>query len=229
MDTIVEFVQGIAPNAWEIRGRILESTWQTIYMTLISALIAGTIGIIFGIILVLTNKGGILENRTFYARFEQVINTSRSVPFIILLALLAPVTRFIVGTRIGTTAAIVPLTVGIIPFYSRQVENALLEVDGGIVEAAETMGSSPLEIIFSVYLKEGLPSIVRVSSVSIINLIGLTTMAGVVGGGGLGDLAIARGYNRYQMDVTIVSTLLIMLIVFISQWIGRILIRKTSH
>lgn len=229
MDTIVEFVQGIAPNAWEIRGRILESTWQTIYMTLISALIAGTIGIIFGIILVLTNKGGILENRTFYARFEQVINTSRSVPFIILLALLAPVTRFIVGTRIGTTAAIVPLTVGIIPFYSRQVENALLEVDGGIVEAAETMGSSPLEIIFSVYLKEGLPSLVRVSSVSIINLIGLTTMAGVVGGGGLGDLAIARGYNRYQMDVTIVSTLLIMLIVFISQWIGRILIRKTSH
>lgn len=229
MDTIVEFVQGIAPNAWEIRGRILESTWQTIYMTLISALIAGTIGIIFGIILVLTNKGGILENRTFYARFEQVINTSRSVPFIILLALLAPVTRFIVGTRIGTTAAIVPLTVGIIPFYSRQVENALLEVDGGIVEAAETMGSSPLEIIFSVYLKEGLPSLVRVSSVSIINLIGLTTMAGVVGGGGLGDLAIARGYNRYQMDVTIVSTLLIMLIVFVSQWIGRILIRKTSH
>lgn len=151
------------------------------------------------------------------------------MPFIILLALIAPFTRLVVGTTIGTTAAIVPIIVGIIPFYSRQVENALLEVDPGIVEAAQAMGSSPLEIIFGVYLKEGLPSLVRVSAVSIINLIGLTTMAGVVGGGGLGDLAIARGYNRFQMDVTIVSTLLIMVIVFITQWIGRILIKRTSH
>lgn len=229
MNGITEFIESIAPNVWEIRERVVESTWETIYMALVAALIAGTIGIILGIILVVTNKRGILENVKFYHYIEQVINTCRSVPFIILLALLAPFTRFIVGTTIGTTAAIVPIIIGIIPFYSRQVENALLEVDPGIVEAAQSMGSSPLEIIFGVYLKEGFPSLVRVSAVSIINLIGLTTMAGVVGGGGLGDLAIARGYNRYQMDVTVVSTLLIMIIVFASQWLGRVLIRKTSH
>lgn len=229
MNRFFGFLETIAPNVWDIPERILQSTWQTIYMTLISAAIAGTIGITLGVILVVTNKRGILEKPRLYNQLEQFTNTSRSIPFIILMALLAPFTRFIVGTTIGTTAAIVPLIIGIIPFYSRQVENALLEVDPGIVEAAESMGSSPIEIIFGVYLKEGLPSLVRVSAVSIINLIGLTTMAGVVGGGGLGDLAIARGYNRYQLDITIVSTLLIMLIVFITQWIGRILIRKTSH
>ncbi|PRY81367.1 D-methionine transport system permease protein [Alkalibacterium olivapovliticus] len=229
MNRVLEYLETIAPNVVDIPDRILESTWQTIYMTLIAALIAGTIGIAIGVILVVTNKRGILEKLKLYNKLEQVINTSRSVPFIIMMALLAPITRSIVGTTIGTTAALVPLIAGIIPFYSRQVENALLEVDPGIVEAAQSMGSSPLEIIFGVYLKEGLPSLVRVSAVSIINLIGLTTMAGVVGGGGLGDLAIARGYNRYQMDITIVSTLLIMLIVFVTQWIGRVLIRKTSH
>ncbi|MFC6463686.1 methionine ABC transporter permease [Marinilactibacillus sp. GCM10026970] len=223
------FLESIAPNAWSIQDRILESTWETIYMTLIAAVIAGTIGIIFGVTLVVTNKQGILERPKFYNVSDQFVNTGRSIPFIILMALLAPFTRIIVGTTIGTTAAIVPIVIGIIPFYSRQVENALLEVDPGIVEAAESMGSSPLEIIFGVYLKEGFPSLVRVSAVSIINLIGLTTMAGVVGGGGLGDLAIARGYNRYQIDVTIVSTLIIILIVFFTQWIGRILIRKTAH
>lgn len=229
MNGLIDFIESIAPNVWEIRERVLESTWETIYMILVSALIAGIIGIIIGVILVITNKNGIKENVVFYTHSERLINTFRSVPFIILLALIAPFTRLVVGTTIGTTAAIVPIIVGIIPFYSRQVENALLEVDPGIVEAAQAMGSSPLEIIFGVYLKEGLPSLVRVSAVSIINLIGLTTMAGVVGGGGLGDLAIARGYNRFQMDVTIVSTLLIMVIVFITQWIGRILIKRTSH
>lgn len=229
MNGLTDFIESIAPNVWEIRERVLESTWETIYMILVSAFIAGIIGIIIGVILVITNKNGIKENVVFYTHSERLINTFRSVPFIILLALIAPFTRLVVGTTIGTTAAIVPIIVGIIPFYSRQVENALLEVDPGIVEAAQAMGSSPLEIIFGVYLKEGLPSLVRVSAVSIINLIGLTTMAGVVGGGGLGDLAIARGYNRFQMDVTIVSTLLIMVIVFITQWIGRILIKRTSH
>ncbi|WP_425270342.1 methionine ABC transporter permease [Marinilactibacillus kalidii] len=223
------FLENIAPNAWEIQDRILQSTWETIYMTLIAAIIAGTIGLIFGVLLVVTDKNGILEWPIFYRIADQLVNTGRSIPFIILMALLAPFTRMVVGTTIGTTAAIVPIVVGIIPFYSRQVENALLEVDPGIVEAAKSMGSAPLEIIFGVYLKEGFPSLVRVSAVSIINLIGLTTMAGVVGGGGLGDLAIARGYNRYQLDVTLVSTFIIILIVFFTQWIGRIVIRKTAH
>ncbi|TVP91579.1 MAG: ABC transporter permease, partial [Alkalibacterium sp.] len=162
----------------------------------VTAVIAGTLGVVLGITLVVTERNGILENQKLYDVLEKGVNAFRSVPFIIMLALIAPITRLIVGTSIGTTAAIVPLVVGTVPFYSRQVQNALLEVDRGVIEAAEAMGSSPFEIIVRVYLKEGLPSIIRVSSVTIINLIGLTAMAGAVGAGGLGNLAIARGYNR---------------------------------
>jgi len=222
-------LQSIMPNVMDITDRVIESSWETIYMTVVSALFAGILGVIFGILLVTTQKGGILENTTFYSVLEKIINLFRSIPFIILMTLLVPVTRVVVGTTIGTTAAIIPLIVGTVPFFSKQVENALLEVDPGIVEAAESMGSSPMEIIWSVYLKEGLPSLIRVSSVTLINLIGLTTMAGVIGGGGLGNLAITRGYNRFQTDVTIVTTLLIMVLVFISQAIGNYLVKRTKH
>ena len=141
------------PHSSEIPERFVEATWETLYMTLVTALIAGILGIFFGVILTVTYKGNILENKTIYGTLEKLINIFRSVPFIIMLALIYPVTRAIVGTTIGTTAAIVPLVVATVPFYSKQVESALLEVDSGIVEAAEAMGSSPIEIIFSVYLK----------------------------------------------------------------------------
>lgn len=222
-------IEQYLPNVVDILPEISESIWQTLYMVGITAGIAGILGIILGIILVVTEKGGILENQRLYSQLEKGVNVFRSVPFIIMLALIAPVTRLIVGTSIGTTAAIVPLVVGTVPFFSRQIQNALLEVDAGIIEAAEAMGSSPFEIIFRVYLKEGLPSIIRVSSVTIINLIGLTTMAGAIGGGGLGNLAIARGYNRNQMDVTLIATGAILIIVFASQFIGNYLVKKTSH
>lgn len=217
------------PYSSEIPERFLEATTETLYMTFITALLAGVFGIIFGVILTVTYRGNILENSVVYNTLEKIINVFRSVPFIIMLALIYPVTRMIVGTTIGTTAAIVPLVVATVPFYSKQVESALLEVDSGIVEAAESMGSSPIEIIFSVYLKEGLPALLRVSSVTIVNLIGLTAMAGAVGGGGLGDLAISRGYNRFQHDVTFLATIIIMVIVFISQGIGNYFVRKTDH
>jgi len=225
----MDILNNLMPNVIEIWDRVLIAFWETIYMTLITALFAGILGIFFGIVLVVTQKNGILENTRVYSIVEKVINLFRSIPFIILMTLLVPFTRLIVGTTIGTTAAIIPLIAGTVPFYSKQVENALLEVDDGIVEAAQSMGSTPTEIIFSVYLKEGFPSLIRVSAVTIINLIGLTAMAGAIGGGGLGDLAITRGYNRFQTDVTIVSTLLIMLIVFISQGIGNYLVKKTEH
>ena len=223
------FFETYFPNVLAIQEEIIESIWETIYMVSITALIAGVLGILLGITLVVTEEGGILENLKVYNILEKMVNIFRSVPFIIMLALIAPITRWIVGTSIGTTAAIVPLVVGTVPFYSRQIQNALLEVDKGVIEAAEAMGSSPLEIIFRVYLKEGLPSIIRVSSVTIINLIGLTTMAGAIGGGGLGNLAIARGHNRNQMDVTLVATSVILVIVFISQYIGNYFAKKTSH
>lgn len=224
-----EFLTTYFENVIPLRDEIIESTLQTLYMVIITGLIAGILGLILGVMLVVTDRGGILERPRLYNLLDQIVNLFRSLPFIIMMALVVPLTRLIAHTSIGTTAAIVPLVIGTVPFFARQIQNALLEVDPGVIEAAESMGSSPLEIIFRVYLKEGLTAIIRVSSVTIINLIGLTAMAGAIGGGGLGNLAIARGYNRFQGDVTLVATAIILIIVFISQFIGNALIKKTSH
>ncbi len=226
---MTEFFITYFENVIPLKDEIIESTLQTLYMVTATALIAGVLGLILGVILVVTDRRGILESPRLYNVLDQIVNLFRSLPFIIMMALVVPLTRLIAHTSIGTTAAIVPLVIGTVPFFARQIQNALLEVDPGVIEAAESMGSSPLEIIFRVYLKEGLTAIIRVSSVTIINLIGLTAMAGAIGGGGLGNLAIARGYNRYQNDVTLVATVIILIIVFISQLIGNTLVKKTSH
>lgn len=226
---MTEFLTTYFENVIPLKDEIIESTLQTLYMVTVTGLIAGVLGLILGVVLVVTDQGGILERPRLYSLLDQIVNLFRSLPFIIMMALVVPFTRFLVDTSIGTTAAIVPLVIGTVPFFARQIQNALLEVDPGVIEAAESMGSSPLEIIFRVYLKEGLTAIIRVSSVTIINLIGLTAMAGAIGGGGLGNLAISRGYNRFQNDVTLVATVIILLIVFISQFIGNALVKKTSH
>lgn len=212
-----------------IIDRIISDLWATIYMLLISAVIAGFIGLALGVILVVTNEGGILENKKLYNILDKITNLFRAIPFVILLAFISPLTRLIVGSRIGSTAAIVPLVFSTVPFFAKQVEQALAEVDKGVIEAAEAMGESPFNIIISVYLREGLPSIIRASSITLISLLGLTTMAGTIGAGGLGNLAIAVGYNRYKDDVVIVSVILILIIVYIIQAIANYLIRKTSH
>ncbi|MHC5375107.1 methionine ABC transporter permease [Enterococcus sp. LJL120] len=217
------------PNVVAYPTDFVEATLETLYMVFWTALIAGILGIIVGVFLVVIRPGGILENRYVYQLFDKVINVVRSIPFIILLTLLAVVTRFIVGTTIGAQAALVPLIIGVIPFFARQVENALLEVDHGVIEAAQAMGTSNIGIILRVYLVEGLPGIVRASALTIINVIGLTAMAGAVGAGGLGNLAITRGYNRFQTDVTIVATLLILILVFISQFISNLIIKRVTH
>ena len=217
------------PNVIKILPEVGQSTLETLYMTLVTALFAGTFGILFGVILVLTGEAGLTPNAIIYETLDKVINICRSVPFIIMLVLLQPLTRLIVGTSIGTSASIIPLVVGTVPFFSRQIQNSLLEVGDGVVEAAQAMGSSTAEIVFRVYLKEGFAGIVRASALTIINLIGLTTMAGAVGGGGLGNLAIVRGMNRFQHDVTWVATLIILILVFISQAIGNYFIKKTAH
>lgn len=226
---MTEFFITYFENVIPLKDEIIESTLQTLYMVTATALIAGVLGLILGVILVVTDRRGILESPRLYNVLDQIVNLFRSLPFIIMMALVVPLTRLIAHTSIGTTAAIVPLVIGTVPFFARQIQNALLEVDPGVIEAAQSMGSSPLEIIFRVYLKEGLTAIIRVSSVTIINLIGLTAMAGAIGGGGLGNLAIARGYNRFQNDVTFVATVIILIIVFISQLIGNTLVKKTSH
>ena len=220
---------GFFDYSLSIRDRIVDDFLTTIYMLVVSAIFAGIIGLILGVIMVVTDKNRILENKALYNILDKLTNLFRAIPFIILLALIAPFTRAIVGTRIGPTAAIVPLVVSCIPFFARQVEQALAEVDPGKIEAAEAMGLSPREIIFSVYMRESLPSLIRASSITLISLLGLTAMAGTVGAGGIGDLAIAMGYKRYKDDVVIVSVVLILIIVYLIQAICNHLIKKTSH
>ncbi|WP_418268863.1 methionine ABC transporter permease [Jeotgalibaca dankookensis] len=226
---MMSFLDQLLPNVTPIWDIVWQSLWETLYMTLATGLIAGLLGIMLGIVLLVTDENGLLANPVLYNILDKVVNIFRSLPFIILVALIYPFTRLVVGTAIGTTASLVPLVISTVPFFARQIQNALLEVDPGIVEAAQAMGTSNLDIIFRVYLKEGLASIIRVSAVTIINLIGLTAMAGAIGGGGLGNLAISRGYNRYQSDVIFVATVLILIIVFISQAIGNYLVKKVSH
>lgn len=212
-----------------ITDRIISEIGSTLYMLFFSAIIAGILGLAIGVILVVTNEGRILENKRFYSILDKLTNLFRAIPFVILLAFIAPLTRLIVNTRIGPTAAIVPLVFSAAPFFAKQVEQALAEVDPGVIEAAQAMGDSPLEIIFSVYLREGLPSLIRASSITLISLLGLTTMAGMIGAGGIGNLAIAVGYNRYKDDVVLVSVIIILIIVYLIQGIANYLIRKTSH
>lgn len=223
------FLQTIFPNAYEIPDEFLSATFETLYMTILTCLIGFAVGLVVGILLVLTMPNGLEENKPLYNVLDKVVNVFRSIPFVIMMALLVGLTRFIVGTSIGTTAAIVPLVIATIPFYARQVQNALVEVNPGVIEAAEAMGSDTWDIVIRVYLKEALPGIIRVSALSIINVVGLTAMAGTIGGGGLGNLAITRGYNRFQGDVTLISTVIILIIVFISQAIADRIVRKVEH
>lgn len=219
----------VIPNVMQYPEDLWEATLETIYMTFWTALIGGALGLLLGVILLVTHEGGILANKYIYKLLDILVNVFRSIPFIILIAILAKTTRDIVGTTIGAKAVLVPLVCATIPFYARQIENTLLEVNPGVVEAAQAMGVSPMGIIFKVYLKEGLPGIVRVSALTMISVIGLTAMAGVVGGGGLGNLAISRGYNRFMMDVTIVTTALMLILVFISQVISNYIVKKITH
>lgn len=226
---MAELVQKLLPNAITKLPEIYNATLETLIMILVAGAISFFIGILLGVVLVVTKKGNILENKAVYYVLEKIINITRSIPFIILLAAAIPLTRLIVGTAIGTKGSFVPLVLGTIPFFARQIESALSEVDKGIIEAAESMGSSPFEIIFRVYLKESIPNIVRATTITFVSLVGLTAMAGSVGGGGLGDLAIRYGYQRYQVDITFVTVIILLIFVNIIQGAGNIIIKKTTH
>ncbi|WP_418287571.1 methionine ABC transporter permease [Loigolactobacillus backii] len=226
---MLSLISKFFPNVVANQDQFVQAIGQTLYMTAISIIIAGIFGVVFGVILVVTEPNQLLENKFVYQIVDKIINIFRAIPFIILLALLTPVTRAIIGTSIGTTAAIVPLVLGCSPFYARQIQNALAEVDPGMVEASQAIGLTPLDIIIHVYLKEGLSEIVRVSIVTIISLISLTAMAGAVGAGGLGDIAITLGYNQFENDVTIAATAIILIMVLLIQLIGDFFIRRLEH
>lgn len=226
------FLQTWLPNVvanWSGDNGFVVAIYQTLYMTFISAVFSGVFGLILGLTLVVTADNGILPHKKFYYCLDKLVNLFRSIPFVVLLAVIGPFTKLIVGQTIGPTGALVPLIVGTSPFFARQVQLALVDVDPGVIEAAQAMGSSPWEIIYRVYLKEGLPELIRSATLTMISLIGLTAMAGAIGGGGLGNMAIAVGYQRFQNDVTLVSLVLILILVFIVQAIGDYFTRKLQH
>ncbi|WP_400163451.1 methionine ABC transporter permease [Brevibacillus sp. TJ4] len=191
--------------------QIVQAVYQTLYMVSASLLFATIIGIPLGVLLVVTRKGHILENSFIFSLLNPVVNVLRSVPFIILLVAIIPLTRLIVGTSIGTTAAIVPLVIYTGPYIARLVENSLLEVDAGIIEAAQAMGATPVQVIFRFLIPEALGSLVLSITTATIGLIGATAMAGAVGAGGLGDLAITYGHQRFS-TITIVATVIILVV-----------------
>lgn len=205
------------------------SILDTLRMTGRAGAIAFVGGLFLGVVLTVTKEGGILQARALYQVLDKIINFFRSIPFIILLAALIPLTRLISGTAIGVEGAIVPLVCGTIPFFARQIESTLAEMDPGLVEAALSMGSSSVEIIFRVYLKECIPGIVRAVTITAISLIGLTAMAGAVGAGGLGDFAIRFGYQRNQTDVTLASILVLAGLVSVIQLAGNMAAKKHTH
>ena len=211
-----------------ITNLLLKSLAETLYMLSVSAFIAAIIGIPLGILLVVTEKNGILSCPVLNKPLAFIINLIRSIPFIILMVAIIPFTRLVAGTSIGTTAAIVPLTIAAIPYTARMVETSIREIPFRLIEAAESMGASPLQIIWKVLIPEALPSIIESLTVVIVSLIGASAMAGTIGGGGLGDLAIRYGYQRFQADVMIATIIVLVIIVQLIQLIGSRLARKAD-
>ena len=201
---------------------LLPALGYTLSMVIQSTIYAIILGFVPAIILVITNPKGLHPNKPIYMVLDFIVNILRSFPFLILMIAIIPVTRFIVGTSIGTAAAIVPLSIGAAPFATRVIENALMEVDSGVIEAAKSFGCSTYQIIFKVMLKEALPSIVQGITLTIISIVGYSAMAGTIGGGGLGDVAMKYGYYRYQTDVMIYTVILLILVVQLFQSIGNI-------
>ena len=202
-----------------------QGTVDTLVMTLASTLFAYVIGVPLGVLLVITAKDGLWPQRALNTVLGWIVNVGRTIPFIILLVAIIPFTRVVVGTSLGVPGAIVPLTVAAIPFVGRMVEQSLAEVDGGLIEAAQSFGANTWQIVCKVMLRESLPSLVRGASITVITLFGYTAMAGAVGAGGIGDIAIRYGYQRYLGDVMIVSIVLCVVLVQVFQSIGDLVAR----
>lgn len=207
----------LTPDIWNLLGQGL---LETLYMTLISTLLAYVIGLPLGILLVVTDKNGIYPIPALNAVLGIVVNIFRSIPFLILLVAVLPFTRLVVGTTIGSTATIVPLVIAAAPFIARLVESSIKEVDNGVIEAAQSMGASTFQIIWRVMLPEARPSLVVGSAIAITTILSYSALAGFVGGGGLGDIATKYGYYRYQYDVMLITVIILVIIVQIFQELG---------
>jgi D-methionine transport system permease protein len=208
---------------------ILQALLETVYMSLTSTFFAVLIGFLIAVVLIMTDKNGLSPNRYIYGTLDVIVNTFRSFPFIILIIILFPFTKIIVGKMTGTTASIVPLTIGAAPFVARIFESAFKEVHYGIIEAAKSFGASKLQIIFKVMLPEAMPSIISAITLTLIVIIGFSAMAGAVGGGGLGQVAIQYGYNGFQADVLFVTVVILIAVVQLFQALGNLIYKVIKH
>lgn len=226
---MAELLNSLIPNVMARTDIFVDSIVETLIMVVWAGGISFLIGIVLGVLITVTKQGNIMEQKAVYHVLDKLINLFRSIPFVVLLACLVPLTRLIMGTSIGVRGAIVPLVVGCTPFFTRQVETALAEVNAGLVEAAQSMGLSNLDIIVRVYLKESIAGIARGTTITLISLVGLTAMAGAIGAGGLGNFAIMYGHQRNMPDVTWTTVIVLVLFVSLIQLIGNYIARKNTH
>lgn len=212
----------------QLTQMLLQGTWDTLYVTVVSTLLAYIIGIPLGVLLYGTTQGSLFPNKGVNTVVGVVVNVLRSIPFIILLILTQPVAKAMVGSKLGNRAFIVYLVIAAAPFVARMIESSLREVDGGVIEAAQSMGASTMQIIMKVLLPEALPSLINGSAIAATTILGYSAMSGAVGGGGLGKLAIMYGYNRYQTDIMIATVILLIIIVQIFQSFGNWATRRSD-
>ncbi len=208
---------------------LLPAIGETLYMSLTSTILAFLIGFMPGVALVLTDKNGLNPYPKVYMILDFFINTLRSFPFIILIIVLFPITKLIVGQSIGTTAAIVPLTIGTAPFFAKLVENSFNEIDKSVIEAPRSYGATSLQIVFRVMLPEALPSLISGFTLILIIVVGFSAMAGTIGGGGLGDVAIRYGYHRFRIDIMISTVVILIFLVHLFQFLGTLFYKATKH
>ena len=224
-----ELITNVAPNLASKLPDFYKALGDTLLMVLWSGAISFVLGLALGVLLIVTRPGGILEHKILYQIVDKLVSLFRSIPFIILLTWVMPITRALAGTVLYVRGAIVPLVFGSVPYFTRQVQSALAELDGGLIEAAQSMGSSPAEIIFRVYLKESVAAIARGTTITVISLLNLTAMAGVAGAGGLGDFAIRYGHDRNMADITNVTVFVLVLLVCIIEFAGGRVVKKNTH
>lgn len=208
---------------------LIKGTWETIFMTFVSGFFGFVLGLPIGISLFITRKGQIKENKTVNSILSVLVNIFRAIPFIILIVWMIPFTRIIVGTSIGVAAALVPLSIGAAPFIARMVENSLLEIPNGLIEASRAMGATPLQIIRKVLLPEALPSLINSATITLITLVGYSAMGGAVGAGGLGQIGYQYGYVGYDLTIMNIVLCLLVAFVFLIQFTGDFISKKVDH
>ncbi|NFB57244.1 methionine ABC transporter permease [Clostridium botulinum] len=211
-----------------LQDLLFKALKETLYMVSISTILSISLGFIPSIILIITDEKGLKPNKVIYKSLDFVVNLLRSFPFIILMVAILPFTKAIVGKTIGTTAAIVPLTIAAIPFATRVLESAMKEVDEGVIEAAKSLGASDIQIIFKVIIKESMPSMIVAITLTIISVVAYSAMAGAIGGGGLGDVAIKYGYYRFKTDIMIYTVVILIILVQVIQSLGNILYKRLN-